>query len=375
MSDPSQLIDSFIAITSSPRYLAEQFLAKNEYNIHAAIEEYYRTYGEGGDSEGAGESEFEEKAPRSSTSRLAPGGGVRTLRDLLESDDEQKTAQNFFTGGEKSALQVENPDKNDRKKRAGGLVDHIFQRAKDQLTEADDRPSAQAPSSDTPSSFTGTGFRLGDLEHSLEVIPDANATTSRPAKVSRQITFWREGFTVGDGPFRRYDDRENFQLLSELKQGRVPVSLLGVELGQDVDVTVIRKVDEDYVPPKASQGGFHGQGQRLGSPVPGETSIEPSPAPVSEPPKSSDNVPEKAPAGDTAVQIRFANGKRLSHRFNASDSISSVYEFVRSHPYNQDTSRGFILSHAFPVKAIEASETETVESANLKNAVIVQRWS
>lgn len=373
MSDPSQLIDSFIAITSSPRYLAEQFLAKNEYNIHAAIEEYYRTHGEGG--EAADEFDLENKTTRSTanTSRLAPSGGIRTLRDLLESDDEQKTAQNFFTGGEKSALQVENPDKNDRKKRAGGLVDHIIQRAKDQLTEADDRPSANAVDPESQPSFTGTGFRLGDLEHSLEVIPDTSANVSRPAKVTRQITFWREGFTVGDGPFRRYDDRENFQLLSELKQGRVPVSLLGVEFGQDVDVNVIRRVDEDYVPPKASQGGFHGQGQRLGSPVPGESLL--SPAPVSDATPRNVEASKPEPTGDTAVQIRFASGKRLAHRFNGSDSIASVYDFVRSHPYNQDTSRSFILSHAFPVKAIEKSEAETVESANLKNAVIVQRWS
>lgn len=373
MSDPNSLIESFIAVTNCPRYLAEQILNSNNYDVTAAIEDYFNTYGEANANENL---EPANRSPqRAAPGRLAPSGGVRTLRDLLgDSDDEQKTAQNFFTGGEKSALQVENPDKKDDNRPAGGLVDRIIQRAKDQLTEPDDRPSAQHPSENFQRNFTGTGFRLGDSTQSLEAIPDRSANSNVPPKVTRQITFWREGFTVGDGPFRRYDDRENFQLLSELKQGRVPVSLLDVESGQDVDVTVIRKVDEDYVPPKASQGGFHGQGQRLGSPVPGEVLV--SPAPVStEKPQESSAPPSSDPTGDSPVQIRFASGKRLTHRFNAADSISSVYEFVRNHSFNDSPGRDFVLSHAFPIKAIAAESGETVESENLKNAVIVQRWT
>lgn len=372
MSDSNQLVQSFIAITNCPQYLAEQFLSRNDNDLTAAIEDYFSTYGEADQSPDS----FEEEQTRSqpvTSSRLGPSGGVRTLRDLLgDSDDEQKTNQNFFTGGEKSALQVENPDKDDRNKRAGGLIDRIIQRAKDQLTEPDDRPSAQSLAAELPTTFSGTGFRLGDSTTSLEAIPDRNANANIPPRVTRQITFWREGFTVGDGPFRRYDDSDNFQLLSELKQGRVPVSLLDVQLGQDVDVTVIRKVDEDYVPPKASQGGFHGQGQRLGSPVPGEASVT-APPPVTQS-EETQAKPADEPAGDSPVQIRFASGKRLSHRFNGSDPISVVYNFVASHPYNENSSREFILSHAFPVKPIEAKVGETVETAKLKNAVVVQRW-
>lgn len=391
MSESAQLIQSFVAITNCPLYLAEQFLSRNDNDLTAAIEDYYNTYGE--DEDPSNTIEYEQNigsafnsasasassaaAPAaSSNSRVHPSGAVRTLRDLLgDSDDEEKTNQNFFTGGEKSALQVENPDQNDRNKPAGGLVDRIIQRAKNQLGEPDDRPSAKGASAEADN-FTGTGFRLGDATHSLEAV-QGTTSAPKPAKVTRQITFWREGFTVGDGPFRRYDDRENYQLLSELKQGRVPVSLLDVELGQDVDVTVIRKVDEDYVPPKANQGGFHGQGQRLGSPVPGEVPVS---SIVVDEPKSNDKSAAAASKtaddsrGDSPVQIRFANGKRLSHRFNASDPISLVYDFVRNHPYNESSGRAFILSHAFPVKPIEASDGETVESTNLKSAVIIQRW-
>lgn len=372
MSDSNSLIQSFVAVANCPPYLAEQYLGRNQNDLTAALEDYFATGGQSSNSYNDFENEHGVSTPRAS--RPVPGGGVRTLRDLLgHSDDEQKTAQNFFTGGEKSALQVENPDKNDRNKRAAPLVDDIMQHARDQQSMPDDRPSAQAQKSENQHTFTGTGFRLGDSSHSLEVIPDQE-TPSRPTRVTRQITFWREGFTVGDGPFRRYDDRENFQLLGELKKGRVPVSLLDVEIGQDVDVTVIRKVDQDYVPPKASQGGFHGQGQRLGSPVPGEAlAVVDSAKSADEAIVSRDENPAES-NGDFPIQIRFANGKRLSHKFNASDSIETVSNFVRNHPYNKNSSRDFFLSHVFPVKQIEASADETVESAQLKNAVIVQRW-
>ncbi|KAM9921841.1 hypothetical protein OXX59_006256 [Metschnikowia pulcherrima] len=373
MSENLHLIESFVAVTNAPKSLAEQYLDRNGHDLTAAIEDFYNTNGEA--NSGSRGSPSPEQA--SSRAKTPKSGGIRTLRDLDGADDEQddKTDANFFTGGEKSALQVEDPDK--KKKRAEpSLVERIFQRASEQMNEEDDRPSAAAEEA-PKKSFTGTGFRLGDSNQTSQVVFDAAASPKvRPAKVTREITFWRQGFTVGEGELRRYDDPENVSLLQELKQGRVPVSLLDVEFGQDVDVSVVRKVDEDYTPPKRKVGGFHGQGQRLGSPVPGED-LAPAPAASAEvPSKETTSVPtKKTPEGegDSLVQIRFANGKRVSHKFNGTDSISVVYAFVRDHDYS-DPSRQFILSHTFPVKPIEESAETTVESAKLKNAVIMQRW-
>ena len=91
--------------------------------------------------------------------------------------------------------------------------------------------------------------------------------------MTREITFWKQGFTVGDGPLHRYDDPRNASVLQELNQGRVPMSILDVEFGQDVDVSVYKKTDEDWTPPKRKIGGYHGAGHRLGSPVPGEVLV------------------------------------------------------------------------------------------------------
>lgn len=360
MSEHEQLIESFVAITNASRYLAEQYLRRNDNDLTTAIEDFYA-------SNGASLSPEPQNAPRGH--RL----GVRTLRDLgNESDDsEDKTDTNFFTGGEKSALQVENPDKNKDKGRSQpSLIERIFQRAREQVDEPDDRPSAEQQAEEPSRHFGGAGIKLGDSSSQLEPLSNVTAHTPRgPTKVSREITFWRQGFTVGDGPLQRYDDPENQQVLQELKNGRVPVSVLGVEFGQDVDVSVIKKTDEDYTPPKRKLGGFLGQGQRLGSPVPGETTATPEPEAPIEKPKPAD-----VGSGDSTVQIRFANGKRIAHKFNSSDPVSVVYLFVRHHELNETPLRAFVLSHAFPVKPIEELDGVTVADAQLKNATIIQRW-
>lgn len=345
MSD--ELIDQFVRVTSASRNLAEQYLARNNNDIMDAIEDYY--------------------ASTSRSPEPRAGGGVRTFRDLNE-EPEDSTNNNFFTGGEKSALQVEDPNK----KKDKPLIDQIFQRALEQSEQPDDRPSAQQQ---PKNKFLGTGFKLGDTESGSEKIVDpSELLPQKPEKVTREITFWRQGFTVGDGPLHRYDNPDNTLVLNELNRGRVPVSLLDVEFGQDVDVSVFRKTDEDYTPPKRKVGGFHGLGQRLGSPVPGEPVAEPAPAPAPQPTTQTPASKPDEGSGDSLVQIRFANGKRVAHRFNASDSVARVYEFVRTHEHTTP-GRAFVLLHSFPVKPIEESDDTTVADAKLKNAVIVQRWT
>lgn len=349
-ADQEQLIDQFVNVTSASRDTAQQYLLRNKNDIMNAIEDFYASSGK---------------------SRSRPSSGINTLSSLRDKEDEDSTNNNFFTGGEKSGLQVEDPNK-DKKKKGGSLIDQIFQRARDQLDQPDTRPSAQEDDEgEGGPTFEGTGFKLGDGTTPSQQIGSA-AQPTRQKKVTREITFWRQGFTVGEGALHRYDDPNNEDVLQELNRGRVPIAILDVEFGQDVDVSVFRKTDEDWTPPKRKVGGFHGLGQRLGSPVPGESpaTAEQTPEPVAPPKPSAAPVDEGE--GDSTVQIRFANGKRVSHKFNSSDSINTVYQFVRNHPHSE--ARPFILSHSFPVKPIEESEETTVADAKLKNAVIVQRW-
>lgn len=292
------------------------------------------------------------------------------IKGQADDDDEDDQNRNTFAGGETSGLEVADP--ND----PNSLIKDLLEKAKRGGQQVEQESDAEQPKA-KPQNFTGKGYRLGSVidapSQMVENIPKEPAL-EKPKKVSRTITFWREGFQVGEGPLYRYDDPANSFYLNELNQGRAPLKLLDVEFGQEVDVNVYKKLDESYKPPKRKLGGFHGQGQRLGSPVPGDASnVEPVKVP--EPPaetkeETKDTQKTDLPKGDSSVQIRYANGKREVLRCNAADTVQYLYDHVQN---NTTDSRAFSLNHAFPVKPIEEYQS-TLKDAGLINAVVVQRW-
>ena len=60
----------------------------------------------------------------------------------------------------------------------------------------------------------------------------------------RNITFWRNGFSIEGGGFYGYADPENERLLEEMNTGRAPVSVLDVRPGQPVEVVVSKRTTE-----------------------------------------------------------------------------------------------------------------------------------
>lgn len=81
-------------------------------------------------------------------------------------------------------------------------VDEIFNQAR-QLGGVEGPMENLRPSSSR--SFTGTGRLLTG-----EPVP---AAPEQPQNVVHNIVFWRNGFTVNDGPLRRLDDPENAPFL------------------------------------------------------------------------------------------------------------------------------------------------------------------
>lgn len=84
----------------------------------------------------------------------------------------------------------------------------------------------------------------------------------------RRLTFWRDGFSIADGPLMRYDAPGNREILQAIQSGRAPPSLFGVRYDQPLQVEVEQRTNEDYVPPPKVFKGFEGEGNRLGSVVP-----------------------------------------------------------------------------------------------------------
>lgn len=135
----------------------------------------------------------------------------------------------------------------------------------------------------------------------------------------RHLTFWRDGFSVEDGPLMRYDDPANRETLEAIKAGRAPLSMLNVRNGQAVELRVAQRQTEAYQPPPPRpMRAFEGAGNRLGSPVPEVATSGSTAMPESLPAAAASAVPEAAkPAFSvddskptTSVQVRLADGTR-----------------------------------------------------------------
>ncbi|XVE78417.1 hypothetical protein DITRI_Ditri13aG0143400 [Diplodiscus trichospermus] len=118
--------------------------------------------------------------------------GVRTLADLsrtppsgLDSDTDE--GKDYYTGGEKRGMVVRDPSKHTD-------VDSIFNQAR-QPGAVEGSDDYFRPSSSGTRSFTGTARLLSGETVALP-------TPLPPEVVTHNVTFWRNGFTVDDGPLR-----------------------------------------------------------------------------------------------------------------------------------------------------------------------------
>lgn len=291
----------------------------------------------------------------------------KTFNDISkeESDTEDEKQSNLYSGGKKSAVFIQHP-KSDKK----NVIEEILEKAsKNRYKEPDE---FSMPS--TLSKFSGTGYVLGSEDEVSRKVPDPTELDAHkpPAKVTRDLTFWKDGFTIGDGPLMRYDDPSNAANLQAINSGHAPLSLLNVEVGQEVDLRVQKKLDKEYQPPK-KYIPFSGTGQRLGSPTPkviGSKQKEASECTNND--KKivyQHKIDETFPV--TTLQIRFGDGTKHLVKFNLSHTIGDVYDFVNIN--GTDDSRNYILQTIFPNKEY-VDKSLNLKDAGLLNAVLVQKF-
>lgn len=204
-----------------------------------------------------------------------------------------------------------------------------------------------------------------------------------PERVSRVLHFWSNGFSVDDGPLHDSSDPENAQVLEMIRRGRAPLAIMNVQGNQEVDVR-LEPHDGPYVQPKKKYRAFEGSGQRLGSPTPGIASSSGSQPASSVPVVSTPSVSSSTPAAlaqadpslpSVSLQIRLGDGTRLVSRFNTSDSLGNVYDFVRaSNPESQ--ARDWVLMTTFPSKELTDKNVKLEDTPELKKGgVVVQKWT
>jgi len=293
--------------------------------------------------------------------------------------DQGDEPQSFFAGGERSGISVEGPGR-----RGNDLVRDILKKA-----SQSGPPSAVATPSGGSRAFFGSGNTLGSDEVASEFIPDPDTEDypeSQEETAVRNITFWKDGFSVEDGPLLRYDVPENAKLLNEINAGHAPPAILNVRVGQPVELRVARRTEEDYVPsPKRPLAAFEGSGQRLGSPVPviaGSAASQhvPGAFPDSAPAPATPNRSSEATRTHfevdfneptTSVQVRLADGTRLVARMNLTHTIGDIRNFINA-SYAGAASQNYSIGTTFPNRTLDDNSV-TIESAGLKNCVIVQR--
>ncbi|KAG9044809.1 hypothetical protein FS837_007520 [Tulasnella sp. UAMH 9824] len=313
-------------------------------------------------------------------SSSGPARGRTSQRPPSEDDEEEDDTQE----GERCGISVENPD---RPARSGGLntVRDILRKA------AEGGPPPEPTGGQTNSrAFFGGGNVLGSDELPSQYVPDPTTSPAEGAgdqmeTAIREITFWRTGFTIQDGPLMQYDDPNNAEILRSINSGNAPPSILNVQVGQPVELRVSRRLNEDYVPPPKRFNAFEGQGNRLGSALP--VGVAPS-ASSQQPPGAFPSGGNASGAGQdrsslttkfevdmsaptTSVQIRLADGTRLVARMNLTHTVGDIRGFINASSPGQ-SSTPYTINTTFPNKVLD-DDSITIEQAKLQNSVIVQR--
>ncbi|CAG8457586.1 10973_t:CDS:10 [Ambispora gerdemannii] len=394
------LIEEFLNVVACDEQQATFYLEANKWDLQSALGQFFEDNPEVDDQDvtsssdpfqvqtaaTSGPSSILNKAeePGSNTSNSTSSKkpslpssslkkhGVATLGDLgkdpAEDEDDEDEPENLFAGGEKSGIFMQNPVT----KSSSSLVGDILKKA----AEGGRGPQEEEDAPKKPSRpfFTGTGYKLGSEEEPSEEVPISptalnEMVTEEP--VIRHLTFWRNGFSIEDGPLMSYDDPQNSEFLKAINSGRAPLSQLNVKQGQPVDMRVARKLDEDYKPPpKKPAKPFSGSGHRLGSPV-GYIISSPEPsttsASTSTPPIRTRQLEIDESLPVTSIQIRMADGTRMVARFNHTHTVRDIREFINASRVGE-VNRNYVLQTTFPTKDL-TDETLTLKQASLVNSI------
>jgi len=260
--------------------------------------------------------------------------GIASLSDFSSQNDDDENTEKWYTGGDKSGLQVQAPKKTE------DIKNSVFESAK--------RMGATAAES-TNNSFGGSAYRLGTVSQPKSEVK-APDTPKR-----KEIIFWKNGFSIDDGPLRTFDDPKNVQFMDYIKRGEVPPELdTGVV---EVDIGMIDKHTEDYVPPPMKP--FEGAGNKLGGVSSSTTSV------------STEDQPFTLDQGKpvTSIQIRLSDGTRLIGKFNTDHRVHHIRTFINQ---SKGGNRAYSLLTSFPQKVI-SDESITIQEAGLANSVVIQK--
>ncbi|KAL0319901.1 UNVERIFIED_CONTAM: Plant UBX domain-containing protein 4 [Sesamum radiatum] len=200
---------------------------------------------------------------------------------------------------------------------------------------------------------------------------EVSSTPQQPEAVNHNITFWRNGFTVDDGPLRRLDDPENASFLESITRSECPEELAPANKSTAVHVNLMRK-DEEYKVPERPRRPFQGLGRTLGS-TSDVTPVEPNTVPtvLTAAPTPSVGLIVDQTKPCTSIQLRLADGTRMVSRFNNYHTIRDIRGFIdASRPDGPRTYQ--LQTMGFPPKQLTDLD-QTIDEAGIANSVVIQK--
>ncbi|XP_052895299.1 NSFL1 cofactor p47 [Anopheles moucheti] len=390
MSSNNEQVKQFAQITGASEERAKFFVDAANGELQVALSNFYE-----GENDDADISD-EENPPAEPSIQFAraektkgkkapkPQSNIATLHTLhsSSSEDEEEQGQAFYAGGsERSGQQVLGPP---RKNPIKDYVSEIFRSAQQGNLETFD-PSDESGGSSW-SLYAGTGYRLGQTEDDHQEVAPRGARTAASAQNLEivTLTLWRQGFVINDGELRLYEDPANREFFESITRGEIPEELRSK--GQTMfRVDLKDNRHEEYVKRSKPFKAFGGSGQTLGSPVPPMATAGSSSSGNSNTTNSSsvagNNEENEKRASDelaldssqptTMLQIRLADGSRLSARFNQTHTVEHVRRYiVNARP--QYGAQNFALMTTFPSKEL-SDGAQSLKEAGLLNAAIMQR--
>jgi len=170
------------------------------------------------------------------------------------------------------------------------------------------------------------------------------------------VTVYRNGFVVGDGPFRPNSDPLNKRFLDEVSMGRCPEELQRGRT-EPVHVAMHDKRSEDYKePPPPAYTKFSGEGNTMGAASASST------APV-QADKGSIQVDASKPT--TKIQIRFHTGEKKAQEFNEEQTVGDLRLFCSQCVGNAPVT----LNAGFPPKPV-TDDSLTLKAAGLLRELV-----
>merc|ERR1711990_12177 len=210
--------------------------------------------------------------------------------------------------------------------------------------------------------FIGSGYKLGgDGVESRQI----QGESARPQPKDIRLCMWKTGFTVDDGPLRKYDDPANQEFLDKITKGELPMELRA--LGTEINVSMEDRRNDSYEEnkPKEEFKSFGGSGNRLGA---SESTTSSAAPPTSTAPTPTVDVDSSKPT--TKLRIRLASGKQVVQEFNQSHTVTDLKNFCAA----SSGGKNFELRAGFPPKPIDLNSDQTLQDAKLLNETVIQRY-